>query len=80
MIRDTRVVHALLGNDTAPWTVAIARAILGAAILGGVAAMSAWSTTDDIPDIIRAGLTAALGFLALRGAAEGWIDTRKNGR
>lgn len=74
------VRHYIVGNDRPPLAIALVRALLGALILGGAAALNAWDGSTSVELIIRSGLTAAVGFLLLRGAAEGWIDTRKNGK
>ncbi len=73
------IKHYVVGNDRPPLAIAFVRALIGAVVLGGSAAVTAWSGTDDAVTIARAGLGTALSFLAWRGAAEGWIDTRKNG-
>ena len=80
MIRNTRVVHALLGNDTAPWTVAFARGLLEAVLTGGIAFFGIWSQTDDIRLLITAGMVPFLSTLLLRFAAEGLVDSGKDGK
>ena len=79
MIEDF-IRHYVIGNDRPPWAIALVRALLGALLLGAAAAINAWDGSTSVELIIRAGLTAAIGFLLLRGAAEGLIDTRKNGK
>ncbi|KKN05884.1 hypothetical protein LCGC14_1082780, partial [marine sediment metagenome] len=66
--------HYVVGNDRPPLAIAAVRALLGALILGGAAALNAWDGNTGVEVIVRAGLTAAVGFLLLRGAAEGWLD------
>ena len=79
IIRNTRVVHALLGNDTAPWTVAFARGLLEAVLTGGIAFFGIWSQTDDIRLLITAGMVPFLSVLSLRFAAEGLVAAGMGG-
>ena len=69
------LAHYVVGNDRPPLAIALVRALIGAAILGGAAALNAWDGNTSVELIVRAGATAAVGFLLLRGAVEGWIDT-----
>ncbi len=72
--------HYVIGNDRPPLAIAFVRALIGAVILGGAAALNAWDGNTSPEFIIRAGLAAGVGFLMLRGAVEGWIDTGKGGK
>lgn len=69
--------HVYVGNDRAPWIVALARAIVGAVIIGGLGFLGMWTQTDDVKLLIISGLTPALTHLALRFGIEGVIDTGK---
>ena len=80
MIRDTKIVHALLGNDTPPWTVAFARGLLEAVLTGGIAFFTIWSQTDDVRLLITAGMVPFLSVLSLRFAAEGLVDSGKGSK
>lgn len=72
--------HYLLGNDVPPWGVALARSLLGAVVVGGLAFFNAWAQTDDIPFLIRTTGIAVLTWIGLRAGIEGMLDTWKNGR
>ena len=74
------VRHYVVGNDRPPLAIALVRATIGAVLLGTAAALNAWDGNTSPELIVRAGLIAAVGFLLLRGAAEGWIDTGKGGK
>ncbi len=74
------LAHYVVGNDRHPLAIAVVRALIGAVILGGAAALNAWDGNTSVELIVRSGLTAAVGFLMLRGAVEGWIDTGKGGK
>ena len=71
------VRHYVVGNDRPAWAIAFVRSVIGAVLLGSAAALNAWDGNTGVDQIIRAGLTAAVGLLLLRGAAEGWLDTGK---
>ena len=60
-----------------PWQVAAARAILSAAIVGGLAFLAVWSQSDDGKTLAIAGLTPALTTLATRLGLEGAVDSRR---
>ena len=60
-----------------PWKVAASRAVLSAAIVGGLGFLGVFSQTDDVKTLIAAGLTPALTVLAIRLGAEGYTDSRK---
>ena len=66
-----------VGNDRAPWAVALTRAIIGAALLGASAFLAMWSQTDDVKVLLIAGLAPFIGHLAIRFGIEGVIDTGK---
>ena len=69
--------HLYIGNDRAPWAVALTRAIVGAALLGTMGFLTMWSQTDDVKLLIIAGFTPGIGHLLLRFGIEGVIDTGK---
>jgi hypothetical protein len=69
--------HAYVGNETSPWVVALARALVGAALLGASGFLTTWSQTDEVKLLAIAGLTPAIGYLILRAGLEGVIDTGK---
>jgi len=69
--------HFYVGNDTAPWIVALSRAVVGAMIVGGLGFLAVWQATDDVKVLVTAGVTPALTHLALRFGLEGVIDTGK---
>ena len=71
--------HWIVGNDVPPWSVALARGIFGAFIIGGFAGFNAWAQTDDLAFIIRSTGIAVFGWLGVRAGIEGFIDQRKNG-
>ena len=60
-----------------PWQVAAARALLSAAIVGGLGFLAVWTQTSDLKVLIAAGLTPALTTLATRLGIEGAIDSRR---
>lgn len=56
--------------------IALARGVIGAAIMAGVAFFAVWGSTNMLqPAEIAAG-AAFFAQLAIRGIAEGWIDTQ----
>ena len=69
--------HLYIGNDRAPWAVALTRALVFAALLGASSFLTMWSQTDDVKTLIIAGLSPAIGALLLRFGVEGVIDTGK---
>ena len=69
--------HLYVGNDRAPWAVALTRAIVGAALIGVAAFLAMWSQTDEVKVLLIAGLTPAIGHLLYRFGVEGVIDTGK---
>lgn len=69
--------HAYVGNDTAPWIVALMRAVVGAVITGGLGFLAVWQSTDEVKVLVTAGVTPALTYLSLRFGLEGVIDTGK---
>ena len=69
--------HLYVGNDRAPWAVALTRAIVGAALIGAAAFLVMWSQTDEVKTLVIAGLTPAIGHLLLRFGIEGYIDQGK---
>lgn len=77
MIRDSRVMHALLGNDTPPWTVAFARGLLEAVLTGALAFFGVWSQTEEPKALIAAGMVPFLSILLFRWVAEGAVDRNK---
>lgn len=76
-MRDSKVVHALLGNDTPPWVVAFARGLISALLTGGIAFFGTWAQTDDIRLLITAGMVPFLTTLMLRWGLEGGVDSRR---
>ena len=72
--------HWIVGNDTAPWIVAAARGAVLAFITAAIAFFQIWAQTDDIKLLIS--VPGAMFFTVLSGrwAAEGLIDTWKNGK
>ena len=60
-----------------PWQVATTRAVLSAAIAGGLGFLAVWTQTDDARTLVAAGLTPALATLATRLGVEGAVDSRK---
>lgn len=71
--------HWIVGNDTPPWVVAAARAAIGAVLIGANAVLQTWEISTDPAVIARAGLSAVVLVLIIRGGFEGWIDQRRNG-
>ena len=71
--------HALIGNDTPPWIVAASRGFLTALLAGAANFFMVWSQTDDVKLLITTPSGVFLSVLTLRWAAEGIIDTWKNG-
>ncbi len=69
--------HAYVGNDTAPWIVALARALLSGIVVGVLAFLAVWPETDDVRVLVSAGLTPGLTVFAIRFGLEGVIDTGK---
>ena len=67
--------HAIVGNDTSPWIVAGARALIGATIVGAVGVLGAWQYTDDVKPLVTAAAGPFLSYLAFRLGIEGYIDT-----
>ena len=67
--------HAIVGNDTSPWIVAGARALIGATIVGATGFLAVWQGTDDVKLLVSAGLGPFLSYLAVRLGIEGYIDT-----
>lgn len=70
--------HLYVGNDRPPWAVALTRAFVGAAIIGGLGFLAVWQATDDVKVLVTAGVTPALTHLALRFGLEGIVDTGKS--
>ena len=54
------------------------RAGLSAVIVGGLGFLAMWSQTDELKQLLIAGLVPALTTLGLRLGVEGTIDTRKS--
>ena len=77
MIRETKIAHALLGNDTAPWIVAFARGLLGALLTGGISFFGIWSQTDDIRLLVTSFMVPFMSYLSLRFGLEGAVDRNK---
>ena len=69
--------HLYVGNERAPWAVALTRALVGAALIGAAAFLTAWQFTDETKALVSAGLTPAIGHLLLRFGIEGVIDQAK---
>lgn len=64
-----------------PFTVALVRALIGGALLAGATFLTTWGAASVDPaskGVIIPTLTAFIGYLTTRFAAEGWIDTRRN--
>ena len=59
------------------WKIAAGRAVLSAAIVGGLGFLALWSQTDDVKLLIIAGLTPALTTLGMRLGVEGYADRPK---
>ncbi len=72
--------HNLVGNDSPAWGVALARGVLGAVVIGGLAFFNAWTQTDDVKLLISATAVPVLTWVGMRIGLEGWVDTWKNGR
>lgn len=60
-----------------PWQVAAGRALLSAAIAGGLAFLAVWSQTDDVKTLVTAGLVPFLSVLSTRLGLEGYVDTQR---
>lgn len=58
------------------WIVAGVRALLTAAVVGGLGFLAVWTQTDDVKTLVAAGLTPALTVLATRLGIEGYVDSR----
>lgn len=71
--------HAIIGNDTPVVVVAAARGFLLAAITAGITFFNTWAQTDDLKLLISAPSVVFLTVLSGRWAAEGLIDSWKNG-
>ena len=56
------------------WKVAAGRAVLSAAIVGGLGFLAMWSQTSELKLLIIAGLTPALTTLGIRLGVEGTLD------
>lgn len=72
--------YAYVGNDTKPWIVALARALLSGVVVGTLAFLAVWPETDNIRVLVSAGLTPGLTVFAIRFGLEGVIDTGKSKR
>lgn len=59
------------------WQVAAIRAIVAAAIAGGLAFFVVWAQTDNVKVLVTAGMTPFLTTLATRFGLEGTVDSRK---
>ncbi len=75
----TAVWHLVLGNDTPPQLVALARSIMGGLALGILGFLAMWSQTDEVKLLIIAGGQPFVTFILWRLGFEGIIDVRKNG-
>ena len=71
--------HWIVGSDTAPWIVSGARGLLTAILAGAVMFFNTWAQTDDVKLLITTPMGTFFTVLTLRWAAEGIIDTWKNG-
>ena len=69
-----QMYHLYVGNDRAPWAVALTRALVGAALIGAAACLTAWQLTDETKARVSAGLLLATCHLPLRFGLEGVID------
>ena len=76
-LRDTRAAHALIGNDTKPWIVALARSFVSASLVGALSFFAIWQGTDDIKLLVSAFWVPFITTLGTRFVAEGLIDTFK---
>ena len=78
MIRDSRVVHALLGNDTPPTVTGLTRGIVAAGLTGIVQAVIVFL---PIPDAQKIELMAALAptVIFLSYLLFGFLDQRMKG-
>ncbi|KKL81368.1 hypothetical protein LCGC14_1995460 [marine sediment metagenome] len=72
--------HWIVGNDTPPWIVAAARGLLTALLAAATNFFMVWSQTDDVKLLISGPSGVFLSVLTLRLAAEGIIDSWKNGK
>lgn len=71
--------HWIVGNDVPPWCTALARGLLGAFIVGGLAGFNAWGQSDDVGFIIRTTGVAVFSFLGVRAGIEGILDQTRKG-
>ena len=60
-----------------PWQIAATRAVLSAAMVGGLGFLAVWTQTSDPRTLIAAGLTPALTTLVTRLGVEGSVDSRR---
>ena len=60
-----------------PWKVAACRAVATAFVVGALAFLTLWATTDELKPLLIGSLTPALTVLATRLGVEGTIDSRK---
>lgn len=70
---------ATLRGMNQAFTIALIRALIGAALSGGSVFLTTWgATAADALDkaVLVPTLTAVVGYLILRFGAEGWIDTK----
>ncbi|MEM3169950.1 MAG: hypothetical protein QW838_04180 [Candidatus Nitrosotenuis sp.] len=63
-----------------PLVVAVARALVGAFLVGAAAAVSSWQAGGSGELIAQSSLSASIGYLSMRAGVEGLIDARRDRR
>ena len=61
-------------SEGTSWQIAAVRAVINGAIVGGLAFLAMWATTDEAKTLIIAGVTPFLTTLATRLGIEGYVD------
>lgn len=59
------------------WQIAALRAVVTAAVVGSIAALTVWQSTDDVKAVVTTGLISGLSIIAARLGVEGYIDRPK---
>ena len=59
------------------WQIAALRAVITALVVGSIAALTVWQTTDDVKAVVTTGLLSGLTVIAARLGVEGTIDRPK---
>lgn len=59
------------------WKVAAVRAVLTATVVGLIAALTVWQTTDDVKAVVTTGALSFLSIIAARLGVEGTLDRPK---